>query len=74
MFWRIWFWWLGPLCGAALGAVLLYFVGPMIKLKNELPPSAWAAIGAFFGLFLAPYLVTPYLAPLAIGTKFHRER
>ncbi|WP_145384764.1 hypothetical protein [Stieleria neptunia] len=50
-FWRMWFWWLGPLCGAVVVAIAMHGVGPMIPVKNKLPSGAWAAIGAFFGLF-----------------------
>ncbi|MCC9603717.1 hypothetical protein LOC67_24470 [Stieleria sp. JC731] len=67
------FWWIGPLFGAVLVAGLLYFIGPMIKLENEIEPAGWAAIGAFFGLFLMPFSVTPWLAPRAIRKPFHKE-
>lgn len=74
IFWRMWFWWIGPLSGAVLVAVALYFVGPWIPTKNPLPRGAWAGIGAFSGLFLAPFLITPWVAPRAIGIEFHREK
>lgn len=74
VFWQMWFWWLGPVCGAVLVAVALHYIGPMFPLKNELPPGAWAGIGAFHGLFVIPFTVTPWLAPRASGIEFHRER
>lgn len=73
MLWRMWFWWLGPLCGAALIALVLYFVGPLLPLKEELPRAGWAAVGAFFGVFLAPFAITPWLVPSVTGIEFHRQ-
>lgn len=69
----MWFWWLGPVCGAALVAILLYFIGPNIPMKEKLPPEAWAGLGAFFGLFVMPYAVTPWLVPLVTGIRFYKE-
>tara|TARA_R110002073_G_scaffold334669_2_gene524669 strand:- start:15 stop:467 length:453 start_codon:yes stop_codon:yes gene_type:complete len=72
-FWRLWFWWLGPLTGAAIIAILLYFVGPLFPMKEQLPAAGWAAIGAFFGIFLMPFAVTPWLIPKVTGIAFHKQ-
>ena len=74
LFWRMWFWWSGPISGAVVGASVLHFVGPSIPVENQLPSGAWDAIGAFFGVFLIPYLITPWLCPHAVGIEFHREQ
>ncbi len=74
LLWRMWFWWLGPLCGAAIVAVILYFVGPNIPMKKQLPAAGWAGIGAFFGIFLMPFAVTPWLVPKITGIPFHKQR
>ena len=71
--WRMWFWWLGPLCGAAFIAALLYFIGPVIPMEKQLPAAGWAAIGAFFGIFVTPYAITPWLVPLVTGIRFHEQ-
>ena len=74
IFWRHWFWWIGPLCGAVIFAIVFFLVGPLIPTKNPLPAEAWAAIGAFFGLFLMPVAVTPWLVPRVTGIEFYRQR
>lgn len=74
MVWRMWFWWLGPLSGALVVALLLYFIGPALPMKQKLPGAAWAALGAGFGLFLVPMMVTPWLVPKATGIAFHRVK
>jgi hypothetical protein len=72
--WRMWFWWLGPVCGAAIVALVLYFVGPAIPMEEKLPAGGWAGIGAFFGIFLMPFAVTPWLVPLVTEIPFHKEQ
>jgi hypothetical protein len=72
--WRLWYWCFGPICGAAMIGILLYFIGPHIPMKDKLPAPAWGAIGAFFGLFLIPYAVTPWLIPRVTGIRFHEKR
>lgn len=74
MLWRMWFWWLGPLCGAAIVALILYFVGPNLPMKKQIPAAAWAGIGAFFGIFLMPFAVTPWLVPKVAGIAFHKQK
>ena len=74
MLWRMWFWWLGPVCGAAIVALALYFIGPHIPMKEQLPAAAWAAIGAFFGIFIMPFAVTPWLVPRMTGIPFHEHQ
>lgn len=71
--WRMWFWWLGPLSGAAIVALILYFVGPFFPMKEQLPAAGWAAIGAFFGIFAMPFAVTPWLVPKVTGIPFHKQ-
>lgn len=70
----MWFWCLGPLTGAAMVAILLYFIGPHIPMKQQLPVAARAAIGAFFGIFVMPYAVTPWLAARMADVTFHNEQ
>ena len=72
VFWRMWYWWLGPAIGAAIVAIVLFFVGPSIPMKEKLPAPAWAAIGAFFGIFIVPFAVTPWFVPRMTAIEFHK--